>query len=610
MRSTFLTARADLDATGVFDFGAVPEPIANSWQRCLGNGLDPQGKPVDADLSQEALRQARQKHERLLALVRPELELLSKQISGTNYLTAFADNKGVVLESIMDHEFRESPCSRSVRNGTVWNEELRGTNGFGLALLTGKTSVVTGKEHFLSEHSGVSCVAAPIFDSQGEIAGLLDVSSEFTARQHHTKALVSLAATNIENRLFVDAHRNEHIIQFHPRDEYLNTQSVGMVSADQDGRITGANRCASDLLNGADLLSVRVFADLFQGCFGTLMSQMKAGKIIRVVDWLNSAYFARLRRSHPGLGHQPGHRTVKLSAPAVYQMSPPAEGPIFRDSQARNSLRLGIRSARAGMPFSIIGATGTGRTTLAQAIHSEIHKDSPLIAVDCQRADSLAHTDEFSADVLLARDGDERAEMNAGTLLIENLSAIGVAAADGLARVITHLTHPNAASSWVIIATEDATATAITDMPTHVQRSFDRLGLMKVHLPNLCDRSDFSQLAERILGTISDEHKLSKSAIDALQRMERPQNLVELTTQLRILAVQCPNGILRKAHIDRHLGLPNEDGDVCDTCAGNSARAAKCKEINRVFRQCNANVALAARTLGMSRNTVYAHIPK
>ena len=61
---------------------------------------------------------------------------------------------------------------------------------------------------------------------------LKDASSEISARQNHTNVLVNLAASNIENRLFIDEHRDDNIIQFHPREEYLTTQSVGMISVD------------------------------------------------------------------------------------------------------------------------------------------------------------------------------------------------------------------------------------------------------------------------------------------------------------------------------------------------------------------------------------------
>jgi len=609
VQSVLKKARLSLESKGSFAHGAVPEAIADSWHRCLKSGLDPRGEPIDAALSYQDLREARQKHERLIAHVRPELELLSNQIAGTNYMTAFADSEGVVLDAIMDNEFRESECSRSIRVGTIWREELRGTNGLGLALHTGETSMVTGGEHFYAKHGGVSCVSTPIFDSQGRIVGLLDASSEVAARQFHTQALVALSATNIENRLFVDEHRGDHIIQFHPREEYLTTQSVGMISADDDGRITGVNRRASEILKGLDLGAVKTFADLFQGGFGAAMKPMASGEIIRLVDWLNSTYFARIRitrRHSSGAGPK---RTIALAVPAVFNLPRSPDAPVFRDEQALNSLRLAMRSARLASPFSVIGDPGTGRTTFAQTVHDGVHKDRPLIVVDCRTANSLGEAERLMADILGDVETQEFSVQSGGTLVLENLALIRGGAAEKLAQVTNRLLQLKTKPGWVIITTGQSDTATDGEWPPHVKMAFSQLTQLKVHLPPLSSRSDFAQVAASILSGISPGHQLSNIAIDALKRIKRVQNLNDLANQLRVLAVQCPVGIVREEHVERYLGLSEAGEPACPRCSGNAAREAKCREINRIFRQCNSNVALAARRLNVSRNTVYSHIP-
>ncbi|MEY8829506.1 hypothetical protein AB9K34_14020 [Sedimentitalea sp. XS_ASV28] len=75
MQSLFMKARTSLENNGAFSHGAIPETIADSWHRCLQNGLDPQGEPVDAALSYQDFRAVKEANERLIAIVRPELEL-------------------------------------------------------------------------------------------------------------------------------------------------------------------------------------------------------------------------------------------------------------------------------------------------------------------------------------------------------------------------------------------------------------------------------------------------------------------------------------------------------------------------------------------------------
>lgn len=607
MKSVLMKARASLEQKGVFPHGALPEPIADSWYRCLEYGLDPNAKPVDAVISYGELRQAREREEKLIAVVRPELELLSKQIAGTNFMAAFADCNGVVLDAIMDAEFRGAECSRSIRRGSVWREELRGTNALGLALFTGQSSMVTGHEHFFSNQTGVSCISAPIFDGTGQIVGLLDTSSEIAARQIHTKALLDLAVTNIENRLFVEEHRGDHIIQFHPRKEYLATQSVGMMSLNDDGFITGANRRAGEILSGIDLETSRAFADVFQGSFGRALSSMSKSAAIQLTDWLNASYFARIRMTRPySLGARP---SVKLVARPAYELGEVRGAPVYRDEHVRNSLRTAQRSAALGLPFCVVGAPGAGRTTFAQMVHEGIHKDRPLIALDCQIAGTAGADEPLTARSLLGESVDRLETEAGGTLVLERLSRVRGQAATGLAQLVNQLLEPAAGPRWVIMATDDAEGSAgNTGWCETVRSTFSRITQMKVHLPGLAERTDFQQIAMALLATISPSHQLSNSAVAGLETMERSRNLVDLELQLRLLAVRCPVGIIRRQQVERHLGKVPDRAETCRRCHGNSAREAKCREINRVFRQCDANVALTARRLGVSRNTVYSHL--
>ena len=207
MQTAFEKARKGLELNGKFAYGAMPSSIADSWKRCIRHGLDPISKPEECVVSHTDLQQRRNKLDLVMRLARPELELLSAQIAGPNFLLAFADSDGVILDRIVDNEFSQSNCGKSIIPGSIWSEEIRGTNALGLALHSGVPCNVTGPEHFFSNEGRVSCLSAPIFDSGGELIGLIDASSEVTVRQYHTLALVNLAAQNVENRLFVDDHR-------------------------------------------------------------------------------------------------------------------------------------------------------------------------------------------------------------------------------------------------------------------------------------------------------------------------------------------------------------------------------------------------------------------
>ncbi|QRF69141.1 hypothetical protein GQA70_22610 (plasmid) [Ponticoccus alexandrii] len=605
VKSPLMEARKSLARNGVFAHGAVPEVIADSWHRCLDLGLNATDKPVDAVLSYNLLRQARERNEALIAIVRPELELLSKQIAGTNFMTAFADCDGTVLEAIMDTEFSSSGCSRSIRPGSIWREDVRGTNALGLALFSGESSMVTGYEHFFLNQCGVSCISAPIFDSTGQIVGLLDTSSEIAARQFHTKALVDMAVINIENRLFVESHRGDHIIQFHPRQEYLATQSVGMISFSDDGAITGANRRAGDILSGIDLAVPRTFEDVFRGSFGQMLSTADS---IRLVDWLNASYFARIRLTRPTRTIRSA--AVPLAAKPVYAVSGSGKTHVFGDEHVRSSFRNAERALKIGLPFRVVGGPGTGRTTLLRRVHENVDPVRPLIAVDCRIAGTGGADGTLTAQTQYEAQVDTIHGDGGGTLVLEHLSAMAAPSARSLAHLVRQLLEPAAGARWLIAATDDTDGALPDDWCESARAILSRVTQMTIHLPPLSERTDFQQIAKAMMAGISPSHQLGHAALAQLEKLSRPRNLVDLETQLRILAVRCPVGVIRAEQVQRYLHTGGQQPDVCQRCAGHAVREAKCREINRAFRQCGSNVALTARKIGVSRNTVYSHIVK
>lgn len=604
MQSMLMKARAALEKDGRFASGALSEHIADSWHRCLSNGLNPKGSPIDASISFEALHQEKEKHRRLLAVVRPELELLSTQIAGTNHMTAFADSNGVVLDVIMDSEFQASKCAKSVRCGTIWHEEYRGTNALGLALHTGQTSMVTGAEHFFSGDAGVSCVSTPIFNGTGQIIGLLDASSEVAARQFHTQALVGLAASNIENRLFVDEHRSNIIVQFHPREEYLKTQSVAMISFSEEGMIKGANRKAAELLNGLDLAISSKFSDIFRTSFEANLSSMRKGDTVRLVDWLNSSFFARVRLSRPSTDGR--LCSVKLNVPITYDVPVAQDEPVFRDEQTSSHLRLAVRAAKLRTPICILGASGAGKTTFVRELHKRVCPENPLIAIDCRGTNLKADNNDLEADVL-GEDMERFSITSGGVVVLEDLSKANGRAAERLSQLINRLLQHKNTSGWSIIVTEESAPEDNPHWPSFVKMSFGKLRQMEFTMPRLQDRTDLPQVAVSMLARLSRDHQLSKAAIETMLKQTPPKSFYDLEKSLSTLVVQCQSAVLRSEHVERYLDSGTDPDYVCPQCEGNRTREIKCREINRVFKECNANVALTARKLGVSRNTVYAH---
>ena len=265
--------------------------ISESWARCISNGLDPFKGPKKSVISSQQLDQIREEKKDLRKIVIPELELLYSQVAGTNFMVAFSDNEGLVLDTIYDKTCLQTDVGKSVIPGSIWAEKICGTNGLGLAVEIQKPTIVSGKEHFFTNLEKLSCFASPITNYDGKIIGIIDASTDARSREQHTLALVNLATRSIETKLFINKFSNELILSFHPRQEYLSTTSVGLLAINGDGLIVGSNTNAKIMLHGLVDLKNQNFNNIFTSSFASIASDLLNNKVLKIADYLGSSVF-------------------------------------------------------------------------------------------------------------------------------------------------------------------------------------------------------------------------------------------------------------------------------------------------------------------------------
>lgn len=300
--------------------------ILDSWVRCARAGLQP-GAALQIQVVEQAdLDRRRDRAEVVRRLAQAELETLSQQIAGSNFLMAFADREGVILDLYADNRFSMSGADAGIVAGSLWREELCGTNGLGTALATGQAVAVTGLEHYFLKLGEVSCTAAPVRDAAGDVVGVLDASSYFESRQRHTQALVQMAATHIENGLLLHQMRGEIVLALHPRAEYLGTLSAGLLACDRGGRLLAVDARARRLLAGLEARQGAHFEDLFAEPFEHVLARLHMGQEVRLHDTLGSTLVAK------AIARPPPTRRVAtafdvLAGAAARPVDKPVDGP-------------------------------------------------------------------------------------------------------------------------------------------------------------------------------------------------------------------------------------------------------------------------------------------
>ena len=133
-------------------------------------------------------------------------------------------------------------------SGASWQEQHRGTNAIGTALVEATGIAIHGAEHFFERNEFLTRTAVPILSEVGELMSVPDISGSQHSRQPHTLGLVNMASRMIENHLLRATCRSHVRLHLHAQPEGIGTVAEGIAVLSEDGWVVGGNRAAFDWL--------------------------------------------------------------------------------------------------------------------------------------------------------------------------------------------------------------------------------------------------------------------------------------------------------------------------------------------------------------------------
>jgi transcriptional regulator of acetoin/glycerol metabolism len=609
------TAWKTLEQRGAPPAELLSADIYDSWMRCISFGLDTLRPPTPEFVSPAVLRQEQQRCSLVRGLALAEMHTLHQQIAGSNFMIAFANADGLLLDIISDPSFSDASHAASIRPGTIWKESICGTNGLGTAAHLKRAIVVHGRDHFFSRYNNLTCVAAPIFGPDGELTGILDASSDCMSRQAHTQALVGMAATQIENGLFREHHRGHILIAFHNRGEYLHTLSAGLLAVDNEGMILAANRAAGVLLHGLPASPGRRFSDVFRTKFGTFVDEGRRKERQRLEDDVGSQFVSTIEntRQFPMVqgASRPRPPSPKEVKPQFISVDPKMAGLVRRVETA----------AARKMPILIRGETGTGKEQLARHAHAASGRNGAFVPVNCAALpDSLIEAELFGyaegAFTGAKKGGAEGLfkEADGGTLFLDEIGDMPVTLQAVLLRFLDDWTVRPVGGikrqvDVLLVSATNADLDASIAKGRFRSDLLFRLNTLEVTLLPLRERSDFAEIARHLIEKIDPSVDLTESAIDRLAELNWDGNIRELRNVLSRLTLAERGNLIDEALVDSVVGHVSDERPF-GTVSGNNKLKPGLHEIQRAhvltaYAESGNNISKAARRLGVSRNTVY-----
>ncbi|MEM5583362.1 sigma-54-dependent Fis family transcriptional regulator [Roseibium sp. AS2] len=550
--------------------------VAESWRRCVQSyGMDPSRPDPAHVVTESELRAHREQSERLIATARSGLQTLFQQVAGQNYVLLLADAKGVCVDFFGDPRFEDHLRQAGLYLGSNWTEDLAGTCGVGSCIVTGKAVTIHQGDHFGLAHIPLSCTAAPIFDTKGELSAVLDISllrsPSPKPSQYLAMGLVTASARRVEMANLMATTRREWVLRFSTNPEFLEVDPEAAVALDGSGRIVGMTsgaRTALDPEVGGGLIGSRI-DDWLELSMDNLPDLMRGRPTEERV--------LRLKDGRCLFGHAIAPQTP-LTISALRQREPALPGALGSfaggDPALRGLLEQAARLAPTQVPLLITGETGTGKERLARAIHVTGPKDRSFHAIRC--------TGPGAVELL--------ADATPGTLFLRGIEDMPP---DGQSALLTML---DGRTDLRIVASCRCTAFELS----RILRDdlFYRVAGNTLALPPLRLRADLDWLIDRLLRwRCTANIRLSSAARADLKSRVWPGNIRELEQVLDV-AVAMSEGLvidLPDLPVAPKRAEPEPDG---------------IDELEALLAACGWNMAQAARRLGVNRSTMLRRIRK
>ena len=614
------------------------ELIKESWTRCETFGLDHFSEPNLTRLANSEQNRLGEEYRELIVTTGSEvLPYYENILSNTHCLILLTDRHGQALNSWGDKRFITTKQNELFNKGIDWTEPNIGTNSIGTALATGQAVQVLRDEHFLKSNRFMIGSAAPIYNANKELLGVLDVSSDSYLPQAHTLGMVKLMAQGIENKLIVNVFEEHHfLLIFNTNIDNLDSQWSGLIAFKEDGIIVSANRRAETLLS-YELALVNI-TDIFD---------LKLAELKNYPEKLPIVLHALGKFRMHGVVKRPNYKEIKTVdfRDINYSKAPLGAIPLdefgLGDEKIARCINQAKRIIDKDIPILIHGETGVGKEVFVNGLHQiSSRKNNPFIAVNCAAIPNDLVESELFGYVKGAFTGaNDKGSVglirkaHKGTLFLDEIGEMPLKLQGRLLRVLQEriVTPLGSTENYPVdiklISATNQSLKKNVDCGMFRQDLYYRVSGLNIELPPLRKRSDRIALFHKINRLNRDplnNQELSEEIVQLFYKHPWPGNVRQLVSVVQIALAMVDEGPIQSWHLPDDFFndleqniiepassemLPSYSSKVLEEDSANLNKSNNTNnETLRAYTENNANISKTAKTLGISRNTLYKRL--
>lgn len=527
--------------------------------------------------------------ERLIVAAEPVLRSLAESLAGLHAGVLLSDrNANIVRRWVADRSIAAELDRICSDCGFGAPEDRVGTNGIGTVAELGTPQIVVGPEHYADSLLGFTCVGAPIHNpSTHRLEGVVTLSCQADAANALLTPLIVGTASDIENRLLQSSTLSERCLL----DAYLAAKKRHhvVIGLNRDTLMAGprGNRALAQLTDRDHLWDIAIDR---VGASASLVSLRLLNGLettaefspVRVDDRLVGVIvvFDDASGTEPESSH--GRPSIPSTTNPLSTMLP-GESPRWQAT-----LKAAHRYLTAQCSVVIEGPGGSGKWTLATAMASSAQAThGELTALVLDAADLDDENQRQSLGLV-----DQRPDI----LLIRHIDRMGQAGGSAVAELLDRL---GAEMPWLIATRRDLDSTSDAG-----RRVLERFRFGGVAVPALAERAeDIPAIIESIVSQHPNGARahLSSDAISELRRASWPAGLRQLNEVIQSLLA------VRVGEISTD-DLPVEVRTSAMHRNLSPIEQLECEAIIQALRDADGNKLVAAKSIGLSRSTIYRKI--
>lgn len=616
------------------------EDIFSSWLRCQDLNIDPYQKKVKVVSDPDQLKCRINASRVLIDISLPVMETLYKFVSGSGFIVTLVDAEGIILHTIGDEDVKRSFARGNFLPGADWSEKSAGTNAIGLSLALERPIQTFGYEHFCICSQGTTCSSAPIRNMSGQIVGALDMSGDIKSFHSHTLGMVVASVHGIEKQIELQDAWNRCQVADNYKHAIMESLSEGVLATDKNGLVVHINSFAKNILEFSknDILGhdFRIFLKPSHSLVGDYNLTQKL-----IDEEVNIHANGKIKKGtittqviNEIINEQDGavilineiSRTKKL----VQRMSGAEskltfDNVIGQNSKFLASVRLAKTAASSFSNVLLLGESGTGKDVFAQAIHNASQCSSgPFVAINCAAIPRELISSELFGYAEGAFTGAKRGgqpgkfEMaEGGTIFLDEIGEMPLELQTMLLRVVEQRVVTRVGGREVLPINVRLIAATNRNLHEEVEKGnfrrdlYYRLNVISIPLIPLREhKDDIPILAEAFIKRMNNAlgkniREVHNNVWEAFQNYDWPGNVREFFNYLERAMNLAEDSVLNIDVIPQEILREKEKKIV-----KKSFSELEKELISSVLSECEGNISIAAKKLGVARSTLYRKIEK